>query len=100
MNGSNHCRPKQLLLPHHELFEEVYGNVVERRKQDAAVARKEVIYLTLVVVLRSEFFGGDKSGLVPIITNLVHILVVLLHGKCGFNYYWLIYNILMINQIY
>ena len=97
MNGSNHCRPKQLLLPHHELLEEVDGNVVERRKKNAVVARKEIVYLTLVVVLRSELFGGDKSGLVPIVTNLVHILVVLLHSKGGFNYYSLIYKILMIN---
>ena len=97
MNGSNHGRPKQLLLPHHELLEEVDSNVVERRKKDAVVARKEIINLTLVVVLRPELFGGDKSRLVPIVTNLVHILVVLLHGKDGLNYSRKFYNILMIN---
>ena len=93
MNDSNHCRPKQLLLPHHELLDEVDGNVVERRKKDTIFARKEIVYLTLIVVLRSELFGGDKSRLVPKVTNLVHILVVLLHSKGGFNCSMLIYNI-------
>ena len=54
MNSSNHGRPEHLLLAHHELLEEVDGNVVVRRQEDADVARKEVVDIALATILRSE----------------------------------------------
>ena len=56
MNGSYHVCPQLLLLPHHELLEKVYCDIVERRKKDAVIAREEVIYFALVIVFRSELF--------------------------------------------
>ena len=54
MNSSDHGRPEHLLLPHHELLEEIDSDVVVRREEDADVAREEVVDLTLAAVLRSE----------------------------------------------
>ena len=96
MNGSYHISPQLLLLPHHELLEKVDGDIVVRRKKDAVVAREEVVYFALVIVLRSELFWGDERRLVPKVANLLHILIILLHLKNNFNVFSNIFSFLMI----
>ena len=79
MNGSDHCRPKHLLLTHHELLEEVYGDVVVRREEDANVASEEVVDLALASVLGCELLGRDLGHLALIILDLMHMLITLFH---------------------
>ena len=79
MNGSDHCRSKHLLLAHHELLKEIYGDVVVRREEDADVAREEVVDLALASVLGCELLGRDLSHLALIILDLMHMLITLFH---------------------
>ena len=79
MNGSDHCRPKHLLLTHHEFLKEVDGDVVVRREEDANVAGEEVIDLALAPVLGCELLGRDLSHLALIILDLMHMLITLFH---------------------
>ena len=81
VNSSDHGRPQHPLLPHHELLEEVDGDIVVRGQVDTDICSEKVIYLTLAAVLRRELFGRDMPGLATSVTDLVHVLVITLHGK-------------------
>ena len=54
MNSPDICCPEHLLLPHHQLFQEIDGDVVVWRQVDADVGCEEVVDLPLAPVLGAE----------------------------------------------
>ena len=81
VNSSDHGRSQHPLLPHHELLEEVDGDIVIRGQVDSDIRCEEIVYFALAAVLRRKLFRRDMGRRISLITNLVHILVVLIHGK-------------------
>ena len=57
MNGADHGGPQHPLLTHHELLEEVDGDVVVRREEDADVTSEKIVDLAFASVLRRELLG-------------------------------------------
>ena len=57
MYGPDHVCTQHLLLAVHELLEEVYGDVVVWREEDADVAGEEIIDLSFALVFGLKFFG-------------------------------------------
>ena len=80
MNGADHGGPQHPLLTHHELLEEVDGDIVVGREEDAVVKSEKVVDLVLASALRLELLEKHES-LCLLVCNLVHVLIVLLHQR-------------------
>ena len=57
MNGADHGGPQHPLLTHHELLEEVDGDVVVWREEDSNVEGEKIVDLDFASVLRRELLG-------------------------------------------
>ena len=57
--SSDHCGSQHPFPAHHQVLQEVDGDVVVGRQEDANVAGQEVVYFPLAAVLRCELLRGD-----------------------------------------
>ena len=57
VHGADHGSPQHPLLTHHELLEEVDGDVVVWREEDSNVAGEKIVDLAFASVLRRELLG-------------------------------------------
>lgn len=79
VDGPDHRRAQHLLLPTHQVLEEVDCDVVVRWQVDANVSGEEVIYLALATILRCELLRGDRGHLPSACTVLLHCMVAVVH---------------------
>ena len=57
MNGADHGGPQHPLLTHNEFLEELNGDVVDWREEDADVTSEKIVDLAFASVLRRELLG-------------------------------------------
>ena len=90
MNGSDSFRADHLLLAGHDIFQEIYGEVVIWWQVHSDIGGKEVVNLALAVVLGLELLRRDLRVLILSRNGWLHLLI----GTVHFNYGCLL---LMIN---
>ena len=79
MDGFNHFCGEHGLFTIHEVFEEVYGDIVVRWQVYTNISRKEVIHFSLASILGCKLFRRYLSILLNLCVDRLHRRVVAIH---------------------